>query len=128
MNGIFGNTLSMTQKSLDYLWLKQSVSINNISNNDTPGYKAKFVSFENHLKNSLLAARRTGEGNRQSLAEGIQRADSSIRLTTDAARMDGNNVQMEAENTELVRSYLQYQYQVQSLNSDINRLRIAIKG
>ena len=128
MSSIFGNTISMTQKSLDYLWTKQTVSLDNIANNDTPGYKARYVTFEDQLKKNLVAADKSGQNNRRSLAKGIERSGFSVHNTDDAARLDGNNVQVEAENTELVRSYLQYQYQVQSINSDISRLRIAIKG
>lgn len=128
MRSIYGNTLDLTQRSLDYLWAKQSVSLNNIANNDTPGYKAKYVTFEESLKKSILASGRDERTNPSAMARGIERARISVHNTADAARMDGNNVQMEAENTELVRSYLQYQYQIQSINSDISRLRIAIKG
>lgn len=127
MNSIFGNTIDMTQKSLDYLWQKQTVSLNNIANNDTPGFKAKYVTFEDSLKKNLLSAKNKN-GSPRIIAKGIQRANIRVHETQDEARLDGNNVQMEAENTELVRSYLQYQYQIQSVNSDFNRLRIVIKG
>lgn len=128
MYSIFGNTMDMTKKSLDYLWEKQTVSLNNIANNDTPGFKAKYVTFEDSLKKNLLAAGKKEGSNPLVMSNGIRGSRISVHDTTDEARMDGNNVQMEAENTELVRSYLQYQYQIQSLNSDISRLRIAIKG
>lgn len=127
MSNIFGNTLSMTQRSLDYLWQKQTVSLNNIANNDTPGFKAQYVTFEDSLKRNLKLAGKKGSPS-ASFREGIERASFSVHDTQDSARLDGNNVQMEAENTELIRSFYQYQYQVQSLNSDINRLRTAIRG
>lgn len=128
MNSIFGNTMSMTQKSMDYLWQKQTVTLNNIANNDTPGFKAQYVTFEDRLKRNLQTVGKNGGNTRAGMESGIQRSEYTVRDTQDAARMDGNNVQVEAENTELVRSIIQYQYQIQSLNSDISRLRIAIKG
>lgn len=128
MREIFGNTMTMTQKSLDFLWLKQTVALNNISNNETPGFKAQYVTFEDKLKNNLLAAGKSDSGNAGRFRTGIESAAFSVHDTDHAARLDGNNVQMEAENVEMARSYLQYQYQMQSLNGDINRLRIAIKG
>ncbi|MEG7530318.1 MAG: flagellar basal body rod protein FlgB [Hungatella sp.] len=128
LNAIFGNTMTMTQKSLDYLWLKQSVTTNNIANNDTPGFKAQYVTFEDSLKRNLQGLAAGGETNASVLQQGIERSGFSVHNTTDSARLDGNNVQIEAENTELARSYLQYQYQLQSLNSDISRLRAAIRG
>ena len=43
---MLGNTISMANKSLDYLWWKMEVVQNNLANVDTPGYKKKDVSFE----------------------------------------------------------------------------------
>lgn len=43
---MFGNTISMMEKSMDYLWKKQEVTANNIANVDTPGYRRKRVNFE----------------------------------------------------------------------------------
>ena len=40
---MFGNTISMMEKSMDYLWKKQEVTANNIANVDTPGYRRKRV-------------------------------------------------------------------------------------
>ncbi|MEG0687514.1 MAG: flagellar basal body rod protein FlgB, partial [Hungatella sp.] len=80
------------------------------------------------LKRNLQGLAAGGETNASVLQQGIERSGFSVHNTTDSARLDGNNVQIEAENTELARSYLQYQYQLQSLNSDINRLRAAIRG
>lgn len=128
MRSIFGNTMEMTQRSLDYLWLKQNITMNNITNNDTPGFKAQYVTFEDSLKSHILAADKSGNNSATRLRSGIDSAEFTVHDTQNAARLDGNNVQVEAENVELARSYLQYQYQVQSINSDINRLRIAIKG
>lgn len=128
MKAIFGNTMAMTQKSLDFLWLKQTVSLNNIANGDTPGFKAQYVTFEDRLKKNLSAAGKNSGGKASGLYSGIEKTDFVVHDTQNEARLDGNNVQTEAENVELTRSILQYQYQVQSINSDMNRLRIAIKG
>ena len=37
MNRIFGNSMMLSQKSLDYLWKKESVTLTNIANSETPG-------------------------------------------------------------------------------------------
>ncbi len=42
--------------------------------------------------------------------------------------MDGNNVVADAEFGELTKSALQYQFVIQSVNSDIARLNSVIKG
>ena len=56
---IFGNTISMAQKSLDCLWKKQEALSDNLANIDTPGYKRKQVSFEEAFRKRLIAADET---------------------------------------------------------------------
>ena len=53
-----------------------------------------------------------------------------FRSTTEqeSVRLDGNNVQIEAEYLEQARVQLQYEYQLKLLNSELSQLRTAIKG
>jgi flagellar basal-body rod protein FlgB len=126
MNAIFGNSISMAEKSLDYLWSKQQTTLNNIANGETPGYKAKYVTFEDEFRNRLSAAKR---GTSADIGNMINGSRYYVRNTKDeSARADGNNVNMDVENVELARTTLQYQYELNSLNSDISRLRTIIKG
>lgn len=126
MNTIFGNNISMAEKTLDYLWSKQQVTLNNIANVDTPGYKARYVTFEDEFRRRLLAGR---QGTSKDISNIIGGSRHLIRDTTDeSARMDGNNVNADVENVELARTTLQYQYELNALNSDISRIRTIIKG
>lgn len=126
MNYIFGNTMLMSAKSLDYLWAKQTATVDNIANNDTPGYKAKIVTFEDEFRKRLSTAKSDSPSKIRSAVMG-----SKYRVQTnqaESARLDGNNVNTDIENVELARSGLQYQYVINSLNGDVNRLRSVIKG
>ncbi len=126
MNGIFGNSISMAEKTLDYLWSKQQVTLNNIANGETPGYKARYVTFEDEFRKRLLAGR---EGTSKDIGEAISSSRHYTHETKEeSARMDGNNVNMDVENVELARTTLQYQYQLNALNSEVSRLRTVIKG
>lgn len=125
MNGMFGNGLLIAEKSMDYLWKKQSVGALNIANVDTPGYKAKYVTFEDTFRSKLRAASGSSENIRDAVNKSVWQVN---RSDTESARMDGNNVIMDAEVTELTRTALQYQYMIQSANSDITRLSTVIKG
>ena len=125
MNRIFGNSIMLSEKSLDYLWKKESVTLTNIANSETPGYKAKYVTFEDIYRNKLLAA----SGNRRDISEAIDRSRWTVQESqTESTRVDGNNVVADTEQAELVRTALQYQYVIQSLNSDLTRLSTVIKG
>lgn len=127
MNTIFGNTMAMTEKSLDFLWKKEAVHATNLSNVDTPGYKSRYVTFEETYRSKLIAA--SGTRNRSSVARAIDNAGWTVRTTWDeTSRLDENNVQTDVEITELSRTALQYQNQLNSLTSDVRRLSSAIKG
>ena len=63
----------------------------------------------------------------------MERAIDQSRLqlhTTwnESSRLDGNNVDMDMEQVDLVRSVLQYQYLVNSISNDINRLKSAARS
>ncbi len=126
MNSIFGNNISMAEKTLDYLWSKQKITLNNIANGETPGYKAQYVTFEDEFRKRLMAGR---EGTSKDIGKIINGSRYYVRNTQDeSARMDGNNVNTDVESVELARTTLQYQYEVNALNSEITRLRTIIKG
>lgn len=127
MNLMFGNSISMTSKSLDFLWAKQTVINNNLANVDTPGYKSKYVTFEDAFKRRLKLADVSGNtaSDRRRMIEG---ADYVINEKESSARLDENNVNADAEEVEMARAQIQYQYVLQALNSDFTRLRGVIRG
>lgn len=123
---IVGNTIPMAQKSLDYLWKKQEITADNIANIDTPGYRKKYISFEETFRKKLAGAHATHEPG--AVRRAIDSAQYEIFERNDTARIDGNNVNMDKETTTLARTTLHYQYLLQSVNSDISRYRSVIKG
>ncbi len=126
MNYMFGNSISMSQKSLEFLWAKQVVISQNLTNVDTPGYKAKYVTFEDVYQNRLKLARaaKTPAQTRSI----IENSYYSINEKDSSARLDENNVNADAEEVEMARAQLQYQYVMNAVNSDFSRLRSVIKG
>ena len=45
MSEIYGNGIALTEKVLDFLWQRQTVSLNNVANVDTPGFKSQYITF-----------------------------------------------------------------------------------
>ena len=84
-NSIFGNTMSMANKSLDYLWKKMEVVQNNLANVDTPGYKKKDISFEEVFDKRLRAASQT-KSNTQ-MRQAISGADYFVYTPYDSSAM-----------------------------------------
>ncbi|HCT63736.1 MAG TPA: flagellar basal body rod protein FlgB [Lachnospiraceae bacterium] len=106
----------------DYLWEKQKITMNNIANSSTPGYKAQYVTFEDELREKLHS------GKTSEIREDI--AHSRVRVETkqdESTRMDGNNVNVDVEEVELASTTIQYQYALRSITDDLARLRSVIK-
>ena len=123
MSFIDNNNIRLSMKSLDYLWEKQRIASENIANNDTPGYKAKILKFEDELDKKLDIFRIAKMPNRKKIQKAIE--ESNMRVETSKAestRMDGNNV----EQIELARAQLQYQFQIAQINDQFARLRTVL--
>ena len=129
MSNIYGNGVALAEKLLDSLWLRQTVTTNNIVNVDTPDYKAQYVTFEDELAMRIKSAVSGGGGQQTKIARAIRQSVPQLRTTTtESSRLDGNNVDMVQEQVELVRSAYQYQAMVSSISNDINRLKTAAKA
>ena len=127
MDFLSSNSSLMLEKSLGYLWAKQSAISDNVSNAETPGYREKIVTFEESLKSKLLQASR-GAAPVKSMREVLE--GSSFRVTEQAVqtRMDDNGVNVTAQMSEAIRNAYQMRYVMSSINSGLTTLRTAIRG
>lgn len=114
---IGGVNMDLVQKSLDALWLRQQVISDNIANKDTPGYKAKSVEFEKLLQKAVNSS----DSNKISdvAAKVVENKSTSMRE-------DGNNVDGDAQSIEFARTQLEYESLVQSISSEISRMKYVI--
>lgn len=116
-------SMSLLEKKMDVIWMRQQVISDNIANAATPGYKRKTLEFESLLEGRLNGA----SGDRRAMAEAVNGADPRVvehRDTT--AREDGNNVDEDFENVEMVRAYTEYSYLMTSLNAQIRRMKYVL--
>lgn len=126
MNRLFSNSIELTQKSLDYTWKKQGIISENIANQDTPGYKTKYLTFEDELKHKVGLVK---DGASKNYGEIIKNTDFKLNQPeNENVRMDGNNVSTDAEYIELARANIQYQYSIRAISDEFSRIRSAIKG
>ena len=119
------------QASLDSLWLKSQVITNNMANIDTPRYKAKNVNFEQILNDAT--DRREAAQARVGLKAPYAEGGAAYRtvVTTDdstSVRVDGNNVSLEKEETELWKTYAQYSYLLDRISGHYNSINSAINN
>lgn len=124
MKIVESTNLNLLNKSLDGLWLRQEVTMENIANYSTPGYKSKFVDFENLLKANLS---NSGKNTTSKINEQINSSNILIQENENQSlRLDGNNVDLEKENLQLAKTQLQYMYTVSEINSYFSKLESVI--
>ena len=99
---------AVMRSGLNGLALQQETILHNLANLDTPGYKAKSVSFSNLL------------------SESKNKYDLKAHIYTDDAtsiRPDGNNVDADTESLKLYQNYVQQLYLYQKISGHFSNLR-----
>ncbi len=104
-------SVGLMRSSLNGLALQQEVILHNLANLETPGYKAKSVSFKDVLK---------GEGDRYDMkAQIVTESGTSIRP-------DGNNVDADTESLKLYQNYVQQLYLYQKISGQFSNFRYVL--
>ena len=127
MDFLSSNTALMLQRSMDFLWTKQSCILDNISNVETPGDKTKYATFEESLRQAIQSASGQG-GSNGAIRNAIQETPVVVQQAEESTRMDENGVNVTEQMVELARNGYQLQYVMDAISSDFSLLRAAIKG
>lgn len=127
MDVLTSNSLYMMQRSLDYLWSKQTCILDNIANVETPGYQAKYATFEDALKQAILDSAAESHTN-TSIRQAIQDTPVVIHQAEESTRQDDNGVDITAQAVELSSNAYQMQYVLNSISTDFSTLRTVIRG
>lgn len=131
------NTEKMSKSELVYKLLKKSLNAsstrskviaNNIANINTKGYKRKYVTFEDTLKNTLdnvdmktTNSKHINSGN--NFGEIDVKQDNSTSM-----REDGNNVDIDVEMANQAANTLMYNALVTQVNNKLSQTRYVITG
>lgn len=127
MDYLTSNSMLLLQRSMEYLWSKQTCILDNIANAETPGYKTKYATFEESLQQAIQAAAKGG-GSTLSVRNAIEQTPVVIQQAEESTRMDDNGVNITEQMVELVREGYQMQYVMDAISSDFSLLRAAITG
>ena len=124
------------QQALGLLSRRQDILASNIANADTPGYKAKDVSFHDALRAAVgplagaggaLALQRSDP--RQLAADGAAaNGAQTLYRIPDQPALDGNTVDMERERVRFTENAVAYQTTLSFLNSRIKSINSALTG
>lgn len=127
-------SMRLLEKSINAAWVRNDVISQNLSNVDTPGYKRKDVAFEEYLNDAVNSNSTSFKGFKtdpRHIDIGGTDIDSvSPNVVTDnnslSYRLDGNNVDIENENAALAKNAIKYNALVQSLSSELKRVKLSI--
>jgi len=124
--------INLLEQGLNAAWLRNEVISNNLANVDTPGYKSSSVEFESMLADALGNTGITGRQTREkhlpigsAIPEGIEPV---VRQNSDTTmRMDGNNVDIDKEMSELAMNSIYYNALIQKISGELSRIRMAVQ-
>lgn len=120
------NSLFMMERTMSSLWQRQTAILENISHVETPGYKTKYVAFEDTLRSRILAS---VDASRSQMRQAVAATTGQVYETSDeSSRLDGNNVNITQQGVELSRNQFQLQYTIAAITGDLAALRSAIRG
>ncbi len=120
--------INVLDKAADASWLRNDAIANNIANVDTPGYKREDVTFESELSKAL---KHSNYESMDSKVKNLTNRDLEARTYKDYSgysyRLDGNNVDIETENTMLAKNQLMYEGLLNSISQEFSNLQTAMK-
>ncbi|WP_035289897.1 flagellar basal body rod protein FlgB [Clostridium sp. KNHs214] len=122
------NSYNLLKKSLDASALRSKVISNNLVNINTKGYKRRYVTFEESLKNAEndIAMKRTSQ---KHMDAGEIFGNMEVKKDTKTSmRQDGNNVDIDSEIVNQSANTLMYDALTVELNNRILMRRSVIKG
>ena len=127
--------VDLLQKGLDASWTRNNVIMNNIANVDTPGFKSSSVGFEAEMERALAAdeisfsSKVTRPEHYRFAGDSVEDIQPSVVQNTDTSyRHDGNNVDIDYENTELAKNTLWYDVLIEKVSSEFRKLKTVING
>ncbi len=146
------NQVNILEKGMDAVWLNNEVIAGNIANADTTNYKAKSVDFESVFKDALGSGSLSASGQKTQSAFQTFLQDSSTTsgsgnpMSASAAslaaldsqtssisnnslsttRLDGNNVDVDVEMTELAKNSVLYETLTYSVSKELGRIKMVI--
>jgi flagellar basal-body rod protein FlgB len=106
--------------ALDGVTLRQKVTADNISNVDTPGFRAMSLDFESSLRQAV------DSGDVTALSDGGLHVESTPSDTP--VGINGNNVDLRKETLSAVQTQYQYQMLTRAVSDRFTLVRDALGG
>ncbi|GAA0178088.1 flagellar basal body rod protein FlgB [Clostridium sediminicola] len=128
---IKNSTYDLMKNALDAVNLRQSVLTNNISNVNTPNFKASRVKFEETLKDTIGQGNVSLKGERNNHISTSTLEDIKGKVIVDKnikVKEDGNSVDIEKEMMDMAANQILYNALVQQVNKKLSNISYVITG
>ena len=121
----------LLKKTLDFETQRNTLISGNISNINTPGYKAQDIDFHKQLQEALkstegLSVKTTNPNHIGPSLESLKKMRAEIFTEEDAAKADGNNVNLDKEMTKLAENQIMYNAVVQLMAKRGSTIKSAV--
>jgi len=122
LDGIFAHN-DVLGFALNAYIVRNDVIQHNIANVDTPGFKKKAVDFETAFAGALEASKRSG-------VIDLNKAAPKIRVMHQnfSFRLDGNNVDIDIEMSELYKNSVKYDVLGNSVMNNYRKINLVSAG
>ncbi len=107
--------------------IRHRVLASNISNTDTPGYRAKDISFKGFIDEEVTGLATTDPHHIKS-ASGGSDIEGEMMVETTLSWGDGNNVELDMEMAKMTENALLYEAGIKLLSTKIRMFRNALRG
>ncbi len=120
--------ISVLDKAADASWMRHVALSNNNSNVTTPGYKRQDVAFESEFRKALGSCRHESmDAKVARLRRTTVKPVGYTDYSTLSYRLDGNNVDPDAEPVMLAENQLKYQGLLSAINNEFQNLQTVLK-
>jgi flagellar basal-body rod protein FlgB len=129
---LFGDRAPLVlKKNLDFQSQRNLLISSNITNMNTPGYKAQDLDFKSQLQQAIdsgdqLSVKTTDKKHMGPSKESLKFLEPDIFEEKDAARSDGNNVNIDKEMIKLSENQIMYNATIQIMAKRGSTLRSAV--
>jgi len=118
-------TIGFLERLINFAGVRHRVLLSNIANSDTPGYRAKDVSFSGILKEEGV---RLMKSNPRHMTVSEMEDSIEIQQRDQRTWKDQNNVELDMEVAKMTENALLYNASIRLLNTRLRMFRNAIRG
>ena len=121
------NYINVLNKAADATFVRQQVLMNNLANVSTPDFKRSDITFEKYLKTELST---DGRLSMDKAVAGVDLGNLKASVYVDQSelsyRLDGNNVDIDTESSNLAQNQIRYMTLIDSMTQEFSRIKMVL--